>query len=166
MMYMDTRQYLPDDILVKVDRAAMAVSLESRVPFLDHHVAASAWATPLSIHRRDGSAKWVLRQLLERHVPRSLFERPKMGFGVPVERWLRGKLRSWADDLLAETRLRREGIFDPSVIMRRWQQHRDGLVDWSVPLWSVLMFQAWMDRWETGGASTVPVSDKASRVAL
>jgi asparagine synthase (glutamine-hydrolysing) len=163
MMYMDTRQYLPDDILVKVDRAAMAVSLESRVPFLDHHVAAAAWATPLSIHRRDGSSKWVLRQLLARHVPRALFERPKAGFSIPLARWLRRDLRPWADDLLAESRLRRQGIFDPAVIMRRWQQHRDGLIDWSVSLWSVLMFEAWLDRWET---AQIAGNDTAKRAAV
>jgi asparagine synthase (glutamine-hydrolysing) len=155
MMYMDACQYLPDDILVKVDRAAMAVSLETRVPLLDHEVAEAAWSVPATTHRKHGAGKWILRQLLARHVPRKLFERPKGGFGAPVERWLRQDLRDWADDLLGGPRLRSQGIFEPRVVMRRWQQHRDGAANWCLQLWPVLMFQAWHDRWESDTASAV-----------
>lgn len=145
MMYVDTRLYMPDDVLVKVDRAAMAVALETRVPLLDPRVAQAAWRIPLEVHLRDGSGKWVLRQLLERHVPRALFERPKMGFGVPINRWLRRELAEWAGDLLAPARLKREGYFAPALIERCWQQHRTGAANWSTPLWIVLMFQSWLE---------------------
>ncbi len=147
MMYIDTCQYLPDDILVKVDRAAMATSLETRVPLLDPRVAAAVWSIPLEIHNRGGTPKWVLREVLARHVPREMFDRPKRGFSIPIGRWLRGELREWAGDLLDGARLRRQGILEPRVIERRWQQHRDGIADWSVQLWTVLMFQAWHERW-------------------
>lgn len=144
MMYVDTCLYLPDDILVKVDRAAMAVSLETRIPLLDPKVAEAAWQIPVAIHATDGRGKWVLRQLLQRYVPRELFDRPKMGFGVPVARWLRRELADWAGDLLDTGRLRREGFFEASLIERRWHQHRSGAADWSSHLWGVLMFQAWL----------------------
>ncbi|MGH8209501.1 MAG: asparagine synthetase B family protein, partial [Steroidobacteraceae bacterium] len=150
MMYIDTCQYLPDDILVKVDRAAMAVSLETRVPLLDPQVARAVWSIPLETHNRGGTPKWVLRQVLARHVPPELFERPKRGFSIPVGRWLRNELRDWAGDLLDGSRLRRQGILEPRVVARRWQQHRDGIADWSVQLWTVLMFQAWLERWQAG----------------
>ncbi len=145
MMYSDTRRYLPDDILVKVDRAAMAVSLETRVPLLDPEVARAAWSIPASIHLKDGRGKWVLRTLLERHVPREMFDRPKTGFAVPVDRWLRHELRDWAAGLLDPARLRREGYFAPGVIERRWRQHLKGQTNWSAHLWGVLMFQAWLE---------------------
>lgn len=145
MMYVDTRLYMPDDILVKVDRAAMAVALETRVPLLDPRVAQAAWRIPLETHLRDGRGKWVLRQLLERHVPRALFERPKMGFGVPINRWLRRELAEWAGDLLAPARLKREGYFAPALIERCWQQHRTSAANWSAQLWIVLMFQSWLE---------------------
>lgn len=145
MMYTDTRRYLPDDILVKVDRAAMAVSLETRVPLLDVEVARSAWRIPAAVHMRDGRGKWVLRQLLERHVPRALFERPKRGFAVPIGQWLRGELRDWSEALLDPARLRREGYFLAAEIGRRWRQHASGQADWSNHLWTVLMFQAWLE---------------------
>ncbi|HEX4052487.1 MAG TPA: asparagine synthase (glutamine-hydrolyzing) [Steroidobacteraceae bacterium] len=148
MMYMDTRQYLPDDILVKVDRAAMSVSLETRVPMLDPQVAELAWATPLAVHHRDGRGKWLLRQLLARYVPTRLFDRPKRGFSIPLAQWLRGELRPWAEHLLEPARLRREGVFEPNVIERRWRQHLAGLEDWSIQLWTVLMAQAWLERWQ------------------
>ena len=148
MMFMDTRQYLPDDILVKVDRAAMYVSLETRVPILDPHVAEVAWDTPLEVHRRDGRGKWLLRQVLARYVPVELFDRPKGGFSIPLAQWLRGELKDWAYDLLDPARLRREGIFEPTVIERRWRQHQAGLEDWSIQLWTVLMAQGWLDRWK------------------
>jgi asparagine synthase (glutamine-hydrolysing) len=148
MMLMDTRQYLPDDILVKVDRAAMNVSLETRVPLLDPQVAEIAWNTPLEVHHRDGRGKWLLRQVLARYVPLEMFDRPKRGFGIPIAKWLRHDLKEWAWQLLEPARLRREGIFEPSVIERRWRQHQTGLEDWSVQLWTVLMAQAWLEQWK------------------
>jgi asparagine synthase (glutamine-hydrolysing) len=148
MMFMDTRQYLPDDILVKVDRAAMYVSLETRIPLLDPQVAEVAWDTPLEVHRRDGRGKWLLRQLLARYMPVEMFDRPKGGFAIPLAGWLRGELKDWAAQLLEPARLRREGIFEPTVIERRWRQHQAGLADWSIQLWTVLMAQGWLDRWK------------------
>jgi|SRR5579875_438204 len=153
MMYVDTRLYMPDDVLVKVDRAAMAVSLETRVPLLDPQVARAAWRVPLEVHLADGRGKWVLRQLLKRYVPRVLFDRPKMGFGVPINRWLRRDLKEWAGDLLAPARLRREGFFEPRLIERRWRQHQEGAADWSTPLWIVLMFEAWLEESSRPAAS-------------
>jgi asparagine synthase (glutamine-hydrolysing) len=147
MMFVDTRQYLPDDILVKVDRAAMAVGLETRIPFLDLEVAQAAWSIPSSVHFQDGHGKWVLRKLLERRVPRAMFERPKCGFDVPLGQWLRGELRDWADNLLDPARLRTQGILVEPTISRCWRQHRDGSTDWSYQLWTVLMFEAWIDCW-------------------
>jgi asparagine synthase (glutamine-hydrolysing) len=145
MMYLDMRSYLPDDILVKVDRASMAVSLESRVPLLDHRVVEFALALPLACKLRNGEAKWPLRQILYRHVPREMMERPKMGFGVPIEHWLRGPLRSWADDLLASDRLKREGYFDADAISRMWSDTRSGRRRMHYHVWDILMFQAWLD---------------------
>ena len=145
MMALDAMMYLPDDILVKVDRASMAVSLETRAPFLDRDVMAFAWRLPKSMKIRDGRGKWVLRQLLDRYVPRALIERPKMGFGIPLDAWLRGPLREWADALLAEDRLRREGFFDPVPIRAAWKRHLNGHVAYGYRLWSILMFQAWLE---------------------
>ncbi len=148
MMALDGLTYLPDDILVKVDRAAMAVSLETRAPFLDKDVMEFAWTLPIHMKLRDGRGKWILRQLLDRHVPRELMERPKMGFGIPLDRWLRGPLREWAETLLDESRLRLEGYLDPVPVREAWQRHLRGDANLGYRLWSVLMFQAWLEQAE------------------
>jgi asparagine synthase (glutamine-hydrolysing) len=145
MMALDGLTYMPDDILAKVDRASMAVSLETRAPYLDRDVMEFAWSLPMSMKLRDGKGKWILRQLLDRHVPRALVERPKMGFGIPLDQWLRGPLREWAGDLLAEDRLRREGYFRSEAITRTWRAHLRGEESSGYRLWSVLMFQAWLE---------------------
>jgi asparagine synthase (glutamine-hydrolysing) len=145
MMALDGLTYLPDDILVKVDRAAMAVSLETRAPFLDRNVIDFAWSLPMHMKIRDGQSKWLLRQLLQRHVPHDLVERPKMGFGIPLDDWLRGPLREWSEGLLAESRLRSEGYLDPVPIRKSWEAHLSGRASYGYRLWSVLMFQAWLE---------------------
>lgn len=145
MMASDCVTYLPDDILVKVDRAAMAVSLETRVPLLDHRVVELAWRIPYNMKVRAGEGKWLLRQVLYRHVPRSLVERPKMGFGVPIDEWLRGPLRDWAESLLDEARLKKEGFLDHRPIRRRWKDHLQLRHNWRDSLWVVLMWQAWLE---------------------
>jgi asparagine synthase (glutamine-hydrolysing) len=148
MMYTDQAGHMIDDILVKVDRASMGVSLEVRNPLLDHRVVELAWRLPLDLKLRAGQRKWLLRRVLERYVPAKLIERPKMGFGVPLGAWLRGPLRDWAEALLDERRLRERGYLEPAAVRRVWEQHLSGWSDRRFLLWNILSFEAWLD--ETG----------------
>ncbi len=147
MMFLDAVNYLPGDILTKVDRATMACSLEARVPFLDPNVIAFAWGVPMEMKVRNGQGKWLLRQLLSRYVPESLFNRPKMGFGVPVGNWLRGPLRGWAEDLLDKQKLDEQGLLNSEMVRQLWHEHLSGRRNWQNQLWNVLMFQAWQTNW-------------------
>lgn len=145
MLLNDTVSYLPGDILTKVDRAAMAVSLEGRVPLLDPHVFDFAWSLPDSLKHRDDQGKWLLRQVLFRYVPKPLIDRPKMGFGVPLDVWLRGDLKEWASDLLSSQRLHRQGLLNVSVVETIWQSHISGRSNEGSRLWPILMLQSWLD---------------------
>ena len=163
MMAVDTLGYLPDDILVKVDRAAMAVSLETRAPFLDHDVVEFVWRLPLPLRIRGAESKWILRQVLRKYLPMRLVDRPKAGFGVPLGSWLRGPLRDWAEALLDERRLREEGFFDPGPVRRTWLaflKAHDEYAGLAQRLWNVLMFQAWLERFPgAGGGNPDPSTD-------
>jgi asparagine synthase (glutamine-hydrolysing) len=155
MMYLDFNTYLPDDILVKLDRASMATSLEGRVPFLDdHRVVEFVWRLPLHMKMRSRMGKWILRQVLYQYVPQKMVERSKMGFGVPIDSWLRGPLRDWAENLLDANRLHREGYLNPAPIRKRWNEHLQKQKDWHYSLWYVLMFQDWLSHMAKNSALT------------
>jgi asparagine synthase (glutamine-hydrolysing) len=148
MMLADQTTYLPDDLLAKLDRASMAVSLEVRAPLLDHRVVEFAWRLPAPMKLRGSVGKWILRQVLYRRVPKDLVERPKMGFSVPIGAWLRGPLRPWAESLLDDNELRSGGLLDPAPVRRAWRELQDGRRPAGTALWAVIMFQAWRARWE------------------
>lgn len=164
IQYLDMARYLPDDVLCKVDRASMAVALEIRCPLLDHRVVEYFWTLPRDLLAGGGKGKLLLRRILARHVPSHLFERPKMGFGVPIEHWLRGPLRDWAEDLISTERLKRDGLFRPEPIRTAWEQHVEGRADHQYRLWTILMFQAWRARWlEDASVQCAPPPARAAR---
>jgi asparagine synthase (glutamine-hydrolysing) len=138
---------MPHDILTKVDRASMQHSLEARVPLLDHRIVEYGWRVPMEHKIRNGKGKWILREILKDYVSESLFNRPKQGFGVPIDTWLRGPLKEWASELLDPTRLAQEGFLNPEPITQRWQEHLSGTRNWQYSLWGILMFQAWWEHY-------------------
>jgi asparagine synthase (glutamine-hydrolysing) len=142
MQYLDTHTYLPDDILAKVDRASMAVALEVRVPLLDHRVVELSWRLPQRFKLRGGTGKWLLRQVAYKYVPKDLLERPKMGFAIPIDQWLRGPLRDWADDLIGSL-VRNCDAIDGAPVAEKWAEHQSGARNWQYFLWNVLMYEAW-----------------------
>ncbi len=147
MMVQDTLHYLPYDVLTKVDRASMAVSLEARAPLLDYELYKLAWQLPQNMKIRGREGKWILRQILYRYIPRHLLDQPKMGFTVPIGAWLRGPLREWAEDCLSEDQLKKQGYYNPEPIRKAWQDHLDGRINNGYRLWSILMFQMWREEW-------------------
>jgi asparagine synthase (glutamine-hydrolysing) len=161
MMYWDFVHYLPDEILTKVDRAAMSVSLETRIPLLDHRIVEFAWSLPNCFRQRRGKGKWLLRQLLQEYLPRSLVERPKQGFAAPVEEWIRGELRSWAEELLSESRLKQTGYFQEKCVRQKWSDHLASRRDLGRPLWNVLMFQSWLEQNETAKRKATIIRDRS-----
>ena len=142
---LDLITFLPNSILVKVDRASMASSLEARVPFLDHELIEYVWKIPHSLKLRNGKGKWILRKILNNYVPKYLTDRPKKGFGIPLDIWLRGPLKDWVENLINEKRLSQEGYFDSKLIRNKWKEHLSNKNNWQYDLWNVLMFQAWLD---------------------
>ena len=164
MQLFDTATYLPDDILQKVDRASMSVSLEVRPPLLDHRVVEFAWTLPRHLRVRAGQTKWLLRRVLDRYVPPELVARPKMGFGVPLASWLRGPLRDWAEDLLDPQRLG-GGFLDVRAVGKLWSDHIEGGRNWASPLWTILMFEAWRRQW-AAGAVHKPASHRSAAARL
>jgi asparagine synthase (glutamine-hydrolysing) len=147
MVYLDLMAYHPDDILQKVDRAAMAISLETRVPYLDHDLVEFIMRLPLEMKICNGSSKWILRQVLYRYLPQELMERPKMGFAVPVGDWIKGSMRNWTEDLIAQSRIEQEGYFNTQAVGEMWQQHLSGRFNRTHELWNILMFQSWLEAW-------------------
>ncbi len=166
MQLFDSLTYLHDDILTKVDRASMAVNLEVRVPLLDHRLVEFAWRLPFDMRLGQDGGKRLLRDVLHRHVPQALVSRPKMGFGVPIGRWLRGPVRDWAEALLDEHRLRREALFDPAPIRRMWDDIVTGRTEIQEPIWGILMFQAWHEMYAGGGRSAGASAPDAPRRRL
>jgi asparagine synthase (glutamine-hydrolysing) len=147
MMQNDQLGFLPDDMLVKVDRASMAVSLEARVPLLGNRIVDFAWQLPQRLKMQDGETKRIMRRVLDRHVPRRLVDRPKSGFGVPIETWLRGGLRGWASDLASPASVRRHGVLDPEGVSKLWQRLLEGHPGEGAKVWTVLMLEAWLEQW-------------------